>query len=62
MSCVMTTDDVYQAFCDDKVEKGFLHSHSFTGNPLACSAALSLELFERDNVLLHKPIPYPSDG
>lgn len=54
MSCVMTTDDVYQAFYDDKVEKGFLHSHSFTGNPLACSAALaSLELFERDNVLLH---------
>ena len=50
MSCVMTTDDVYQAFYDDKVEKGFLHSHSFTGNPLACSAALaSLELFERDN-------------
>lgn len=54
MSCVMTTDDVYQAFYDDKVEKGFLHSHSFTGNPLACSAALaSLELFERDKVLLH---------
>lgn len=52
MSCVMTTDNVYQAFYDEKVEKGFLHSHSFTGNPLACAAALaSLEIFEQDNVI-----------
>lgn len=52
MSCVMTTDEVYQAFYDEKVEKGFLHSHSFTGNPLACAAALaSLEIFEQENVL-----------
>lgn len=52
MSCVMTTDMIYQAFYDEKVEKGFLHSHSFTGNPLACAAALaSLDLFDNDNVL-----------
>ncbi len=52
MSCVMTTDTVYQAFYDEKVEKGFLHSHSFTGNPLACASALaSLEIFEQEKVL-----------
>ncbi|MBI3711654.1 MAG: aminotransferase class III-fold pyridoxal phosphate-dependent enzyme [Burkholderiales bacterium] len=34
------------------VRRGFLHSHSYTGNPLACSAALAtLEIFESDDVL-----------
>ena len=34
------------------LKKGFLHSHSYTGNPLACSAALgTLSIFESDNVL-----------
>lgn len=52
MSCVLTTDTIYQAFYDEKVEKGFLHSHSFTGNPLASVAGLaSLELFENEHVL-----------
>lgn len=52
MSCVMTTDRIYQVFYDEKVEKGFLHSHSFTGNPLACAAALaSLEIFENTHVI-----------
>jgi len=49
----LTTDDVYQAFYDD-YEKltGFLHSHSFTGNPLGCSAALAvLDIFDREPVL-----------
>ena len=32
---------VYQAFYDDDVARGFLHSHSYTGNPLACRAALA---------------------
>jgi len=41
LSVVLTTDAVYQAFYDDEVERGFLHSHSYTGNPLACSAALA---------------------
>lgn len=54
MSCVMTTDNVYQAFYDERVEKGFLHSHSFTGNPLACAAALaSLQVFAHDKVIDH---------
>jgi adenosylmethionine-8-amino-7-oxononanoate aminotransferase len=52
MSCVMTTDDVYQAFYSADVTRGFLHSHSFTGNPLAARAALaSLDIFQQENTL-----------
>jgi len=52
LSVVLTTDAVYQAFYDDKTVKGFLHSHSYTGNPLACSAALAtLAIFEENPVL-----------
>lgn len=53
LSAVLTTDAVYAAFYDDQVARGFLHSHSYTGNPLACRAALAtLEIFERENVLV----------
>ena len=41
LSVVLTTDSIYHAFYDDDVALGFLHSHSYTGNPLACSAALA---------------------
>ena len=41
LSAVLTTDAVYAAFYDDQVARGFLHSHSYTGNPLACRAALA---------------------
>lgn len=52
LSTVLTTDAVYAAFYDDKTTKGFLHSHSYTGNPLACAAALAtLYIFESDNIL-----------
>jgi adenosylmethionine-8-amino-7-oxononanoate aminotransferase len=52
LSVVMTTDKVYQAFYADEVSRGFLHSHSYTGNPLACSAALAtLDIFAADDVL-----------
>lgn len=52
LSVVLTTDRIYGAFYDDEVARGFLHSHSYTGNPLACSAALAtLDLFQRDNVI-----------
>ena len=52
LSVVLTTDQVYQAFYDDSVARGFLHSHSYTGNALACSAALAtLDIFEQDDVL-----------
>jgi adenosylmethionine-8-amino-7-oxononanoate aminotransferase len=53
LSVVMTTEDVYAAFYDEYVKmRAFLHSHSYTGNPLACAAALaSLEIFDTDKVL-----------
>jgi len=53
LSAVLATEAVYQAFYDEYVKlNAFLHSHSYTGNPLACAAALaSLALFEQDKVL-----------
>ncbi len=52
LSVVMTTDKIYQAFYEDEMAKGFLHSHSYSGNPLACRAALAtLDIFAQDNVL-----------
>lgn len=52
LSVVLTKDEIYQAFYDDSTTRGFLHSHSYTGNPLACSAALAtLAIFETDNIL-----------
>jgi len=52
LSAVLTTETVYAAFYDDSVARGFLHSHSYTGNPLACRAALAtLELFEQTDAI-----------
>ncbi len=53
LAITMTTLEVYNAFyCDYNDHKAFLHSHSYTGNPLACTAALAtLELFEASDVL-----------
>jgi len=52
LSCVLSTDAIYAAFYDDDPRRGFLHSHSYTGNALACRAACAvLDLFERDGVI-----------
>lgn len=52
LSCVLTTDDVYAAFYDDRTARGFLHSHSYTGSALACRAALAtLDIFASDDVI-----------
>jgi adenosylmethionine-8-amino-7-oxononanoate aminotransferase len=52
LSVVMTTDATYQTFYADDTARGFLHSHSYTGNPLACRAALAtLDIFAQDDVL-----------
>jgi len=55
LSVVLTHNEIYSDFyCDYTEYKAFLHSHSYTGNPLACAAALAtLEIFETDKVLEH---------
>jgi len=52
LSCVLATDPIFDAFYDDDVTRGFLHSHSYTGNALACRAALAvLDIFRDDDVI-----------
>ncbi|MBH1979455.1 MAG: adenosylmethionine--8-amino-7-oxononanoate transaminase [Comamonadaceae bacterium] len=52
LSLVLSRNHIYEAFLDDDVARGFLHSHSYTGNALACRAALAvLDRFEQDQVL-----------
>jgi adenosylmethionine-8-amino-7-oxononanoate aminotransferase len=41
MSITSCTQQVYDAFLDDEVAKGFFHAHTYSANPLACSAAIA---------------------
>lgn len=53
LAATLATDEIYNAFLAEPHEgKTFFHGHTYTGNPLACAAALaSLDLFERNRVL-----------
>lgn len=52
LSCVLTRDDIYRSFYHDDHQYAFLHSHSYTGNALACRAALEvLNIFDSTAVL-----------
>ena len=52
LCAVLATQAIYDGFLDDSRERAFLHSHSYSGNPLACAAALaSLDILEADHVL-----------
>ncbi|MBF6025566.1 adenosylmethionine--8-amino-7-oxononanoate transaminase [Lysobacter niastensis] len=52
LAAVLATQSIYDGFLDDSREKAFLHSHSYTGNPLACAAALAtLDIFASDGVI-----------
>jgi adenosylmethionine-8-amino-7-oxononanoate aminotransferase len=53
LAATLATDDVYAAFLGQYEQKlTFFHGHTYTGNPLACAAAIaSLDLFERDQVI-----------
>jgi adenosylmethionine-8-amino-7-oxononanoate aminotransferase len=53
LAATLATEEIYRAFLGEYRElKTFFHGHSYTGNPLACSAALaSLHLFECDQTL-----------
>jgi adenosylmethionine-8-amino-7-oxononanoate aminotransferase len=55
LSAVLTTQHVYDAFYAEYASgKAFLHSHSYTGNPLACSAALATLAIFRDEPVLER--------
>ena len=53
LSVVITTETVYDSFyCEYDPRRSFLHSHSYTGNALACAAAnATLDIFENDRVI-----------
>lgn len=54
-SCVMIDNTLFDLFYDDyHAGKSFLHSHTYSGNPLAISAALAtIKTIEQDNLLIH---------
>jgi len=58
LALTIMTDEIYNAFYDDYKElKAFMHSHSFTGNPLSCTAAVeSLKIFDEENILKRNEI------
>lgn len=52
LAAVLTHERIYESFLDDSRERAFLHSHSYTGNPLACAAALAtLAIFRENDVI-----------
>lgn len=57
LAATIATDEVYSAFLGARSEyKTFFHGHTYTGNPVACAAALaSLELFTKDAQLARLP-------
>lgn len=53
LAATLATEEIYETFLGEVAEgKTFFHGHTFTGNPLACAAALaSLEIFRRERLL-----------
>lgn len=53
LSVVLTNNEIYSKFyCDYSENRAFLHSHSYTGNALACAAAnATLDIFENENII-----------
>jgi len=53
LSVVLTSNEIYAKFyCDYNEHKAFLHSHSYTGNALACAAAnATLDIFENEDII-----------
>lgn len=55
MALAVTTDKIYNAFYADYNEgKAFMHSHTYSGNPLACSAAIEVLNILKDENIIHK--------
>ncbi|HHP0339228.1 TPA: adenosylmethionine--8-amino-7-oxononanoate transaminase [Campylobacter lari subsp. concheus] len=58
LSVVLTKDEIYEKFYDSyESQKAFLHSHSYTGNALACATAnATLDIFEKENIIAKNKI------
>ncbi len=51
MAITSCTQDIYDAFYSDELAKGLFHGHTYTANPLACTAALAgIELLRSDEI------------
>ena len=53
MAIAITTQEIYDAFYDDYLKgKAFMHSHTYSGNPLACSAGIEvLNILKEENII-----------
>ena len=52
LAATVFSEKIHEEFINENIKKSFLHGHSFTANPIACSAAkISLELFEKEETL-----------
>ncbi|SHI88529.1 aspartate aminotransferase family protein [Desulfosporosinus lacus] len=57
MAITITTDKIYEAFYADYNEgKAFMHSHTYSGNPLGCSAALAVQKIFKEDQILEKAV------
>ena len=55
MAIAITTQEIYDAFYDDYLKgKAFMHSHTYAGNPLACSAAVEVLKILKDEEIIEK--------
>jgi adenosylmethionine-8-amino-7-oxononanoate aminotransferase len=54
MSAVLTTNVIYDYFYSDKIEAGFLHSHTYSGNALAAAVALETLAVIREEALVDR--------
>lgn len=55
MAVAVTTQEIYDAFYDDYLKgKAFMHSHTYAGNPLACSAAVEVLKILKDEQIIEK--------
>ncbi|WP_298893205.1 adenosylmethionine--8-amino-7-oxononanoate transaminase [uncultured Psychroserpens sp.] len=54
MAITSCTQDIYDAFYSDEISKGLFHGHTYSANPLACTAALAgIELLISDEIQRH---------